>query len=174
MMEDELYDKLRDMIQNEVNYWVKHLGLQSWTIDLIFQRNGFDTTEQDGEKFYARTAALWEYMQMSIDWDMPMCSKLLKSSGEEGLTNTVVHELMHGVVNEMHEIGSRKREPSDSDIKHEERVVTTLTNCFMVYKAYRDREIQQLSTEIGRKPANRAVSGRKAAKSKVGKTRRKA
>jgi len=166
-MEDQIYNELRTIIQDEVKYWVDHLGLQSWTVDLIFQREGFDSNEQDGDKFYARTAALWEYMSMSIDWDMPMCLKLLKSGGKEGLTNTVVHELMHGVVNEMHELGSRKREPSDSDIKHEERVVTCLTNCFMVYKAHRDREIKELSDKAGRSPANRTGSSRKAAKSKV-------
>ena len=150
MMEDETYNDLRKFIGDEVASWVGNLGLKSWTINLTFERSGFDTTEQDGSKFYARTATAWEYMDMSIEWDMPMCAKLLLTSGKDSLTDTVVHELMHGVVNEMHECGPKRREATDSDVKHEERVVTTLTNCFMVYKAYRDREAQEISSKARR------------------------
>ena len=146
------------------------LGLKSWTVNLLFERNGFDTTEQDGSKFYARTATSWEYMDLSIEWDMPMCAKLLLTSGKDSLTNTVIHELMHGVVNEMHECGPKRREPTESDVKHEERVVTTLTNCFMVYKTHRDRETQQISSKAGREATNRTSQRSKGTK-KRGKDR---
>lgn len=93
--------------------WGDRLGLYGWDVvrtyhdgDFI-QADGRPSTDAAGS-----THVDWEYRQASIAWNTQALSKYDDAHAEV----MIVHEIMHILLNEMRE----------TDIKHEERVATTL------------------------------------------------
>lgn len=99
------------------------LGLRWWSIKPIYYTNQKEIDEifhdddiVDGLIVPFKVVAQWEYLQAYIYVNLPqVCNRT-----EKFIERAIVHELFHVLVNEMRERG----------IKHEERVVTTLTDAF--------------------------------------------
>lgn len=132
-MNDAEYDKQKARIQRLINYWVKLLGLGWWRIDFAYKREGLkldDNIDDTGTEFTAaKTHAHWQYLDALTEWNMPWVA----GADDENLEKTVVHELVHLFINEMREWAGDGAPPGGLKhaIRHEERVVTQLTNALL-------------------------------------------
>lgn len=113
--------KCKDSVLSAFDWWIQHLGLRNWDINIILQ----DTIESpDGESIAVGVSSvLWEYLSATIMCNM---SELEECSQEE-IEEHIVHELCHILTSEMLEEGENKT-------KHVERVVVYLTRAFMWIK----------------------------------------
>lgn len=103
-------------IEREVRRALKHykqlLNLQHWVVYFGF------SDEPEGDFVRARTLQRpWQYRQASIEF----YPQNMRNDSKEEIWGHVLHELLHVVVGEMKE----------KDVKHEERVVCTLTDIIM-------------------------------------------
>lgn len=121
-MKRKAYKRQRARIQVYFDKWITWLGLRWWDLEIHYYdkrktfRKGTDArSHQTAMTIHAR----WEYGMASIAVNVPVLADL----SDRELEEAVVHELTHALINEMRE--------DDPDRKHEERVVTTLTNAFM-------------------------------------------
>jgi hypothetical protein len=107
----------KDIIKSCFDKWAKPLGLLWWHVDLVYFTEPADVIREfafsDEEIVLARTYADWRYGTASIHFNVPGFDGL----SLEEIERTVVHELVHILVNEMRE----------GEMHHEERVVTGLT-----------------------------------------------
>lgn len=113
MTEDEAVQFALDRL----DWWIRHLGLKSWDINMFFV-NDIDVEAEDAVASAAGFQR-WEYMKA----DLYFSKKELIESSKEEIEENIVHELSHVLVGEM-------REKKDM-VKHEERVVTSLTKAFL-------------------------------------------
>jgi len=112
----------RKKIKKYLKKWITPLGLGWWKIDIFYIDdpatilNEFKTG--DGEGIVRATVKpQWEYGVASINFNLPAFNNL----DDDEIERVVIHELVHILVNEMRE----------SEMHHEERVVTGLTKAFM-------------------------------------------
>lgn len=100
--------------------WLKDLGLNDWEItieiapDKVMNNNGW----APGFETYAECSAHWEYQRAIIRFSEEQLEK--SSDGELG--ETIVHELLHCVLNEL------RREHK---MVSEERTATVLTRALL-------------------------------------------
>lgn len=108
------------------------MGLASWDIDIIFQRENLPT-EKDGAEALATASARWQYMHGTITFSAP--ANEIRS--DEQLENTFVHELCHVLVNEMRMWATEEMscDKNDEGMHHEERVVSQMTAAFLGTRA---------------------------------------
>lgn len=99
--------------------WLTKLGLMWWSVEISYYDKRKQFRKDNGGIAAARVWADWRYMSANIS----VCVPVVATMDDDDLERAIVHELCHALVNEMRE--------SDPDIKHEERVVTTLTSAFM-------------------------------------------
>jgi len=101
--------------------WLKPLGLLWWAIEVDYYSDpdeimkNFKTDTSD-VTLVMKVFADWRYSEAIINVNLLATRKM----NDDKLERTVVHELAHVLVNEMRE----------GEIKHEERVVSTLTKAF--------------------------------------------
>jgi len=88
------------------------MGLSDWKIDVSYHT--YLHTGPSGNNTIAVTNVHWQYMDACIQINLAVS----QDQTEKDIEKVVIHELMHVVVNEMRE----------DDIKHEEKVVTMLSN----------------------------------------------
>lgn len=116
-MKRKAFKRQRKRVTDLVTYWQPKLGLGWWSIDLDFYDDAGDFIKAEGDSQAAfRVWARWQYLKATIAVNAPA----VKSMSDRKLAYAVVHELCHLLVNEMRE--------ADPDGKHEERVVTVLSN----------------------------------------------
>lgn len=115
--------KAQRLFRNNFEHYKHWFGLSDWKIDLHFHT--WLGVGESGNLAVARVEnCSWEYQSASIQVDL---SKLADMKASK-IGEVVIHELLHIVVNEMRE----------GSIKHEERVVTHLTNCVLWLKRPKD------------------------------------
>jgi len=93
-------------------YWRHWFGLSDWKINTTYHT--YLHAGRSGNNVAATSNASWEYMDADIQVNLAVCSDFT----EDEIEKVVIHELLHLVVNEMRE----------DDIKHEEKVVSMLSN----------------------------------------------
>lgn len=124
-------NKAKARIQKYLKKWMKPLGLLWWDITVVY----YDDPNEISKTFsnpggsltsIAKTEVKWEYGLAILSINLPEWIDLTDRDTESYL----VHELMHILVNEMHEKGT----------KHEERVVVGLQKAFMWCEAAFSKE----------------------------------
>lgn len=127
-MTDAEYEQTKNRIQAIADEWVRCLGLGWWHIYFVYHRDSSEYLESSsepdmplGSKGY--TSASWAYCDATVHFNMPFLTEDDSSKLEE----VVVHELTHILV---HEMRSGTRCDCPYDIRHEERVCTTLQRAF--------------------------------------------
>ncbi len=116
----------KKLIRRYIKRWRTILGLYQWKIKTFYHKDpedilkNFDTGKRSMSS--AMVNADWKYRSANIHFNMLNVNELPPAEIEE----TVVHELVHVLVNEMREDG----------IHHEERVVTDLTAAFLWTRKY--------------------------------------
>jgi hypothetical protein len=126
-MTDLEYASLRDRLRATSEKWLAPLGLKWWSVNLDYDRDGEDARALEvpaGFESAARTQCQWAYMHATIIFNMPA----LLAKTEAQLEQIFVHECMHLF---LHETRAGTRCACDWDIRHEERVATTLQKAFM-------------------------------------------
>jgi hypothetical protein len=115
---DREYARARRRVERIFHRWRADLGLRWWSVRLEFERERHprDSTETC---VLGETTANWKYMNARIVFFLPEIAAM----DDADLERSVVHELVHVLVNEMTE--------RDEDDAHQERVVTTLTDAFI-------------------------------------------
>ena len=126
-MTDAEHEQLEMRLQAMADEWIQCIGLQWWHILFYYHRDS-GAFGESGEHLLpgskAHTSASWAYLDAAIHFNL---------SGLVGYTDTqleevVVHELMHIMVHEMRSVANCECE--QFDIRHEERVCTTLQRAF--------------------------------------------
>jgi hypothetical protein len=110
----------KKVIRKFLDQWITCLGLRWWKIDVYWfkTRKEVKRFKKQGSKYaFARCYADWRYGTASIHINLPAFDVLSDAEIEA----TVVHELVHVLVNEMQAGG----------MDHEERAVTGLTKAFL-------------------------------------------
>ncbi len=126
-MNDTEFEAQKARVQALIEIWPNRVGLRQWHLRFLFERDYKpDTTNDPVWRLSTRFDVVpeWEYQQATIRCWLPDIEPL----SDEDLECSFIHELCHCLVNEM-------REP-DKTLKHEERVVTTITNA--IIWAYQD------------------------------------
>lgn len=116
--------------------WQSVIMPGGWTITHCFMGDSNDMIDHKGKsvpKALALCAARWEYMEATIQWNMPR----LADHDDESLERTFIHELMHVFLNETRE------EPFQ--LRHEERVATELA---LAFYWLREHLVAQLTESI--------------------------
>jgi len=109
--------KFKKFCDKKLCWWSRNLGLSAWRIRWFYVDKLKSTKK--GRLTEARVVVTWEYKNA----DILINYKILKNKTKKYIEGTLVHELTHAIVNEMQEKKNR--------CKHEERVVTDLTNAFI-------------------------------------------
>lgn len=80
---------VRRFIRRDIDGWRSCLGLNEWTLNLVFERH------DDGE--VASCTAKWEYIEARLSFD----AKQMVSRGfdRDAIRRTVLHEMLHCVCN---------------------------------------------------------------------------
>lgn len=107
----------KSLIRRYSRKWIPILGLQNWDIKALYME-AQTTSEHAGMEVIADTTAAWETLQATIMVYLPVAKALKRSE----LEISIVHELMHILLNEMREF---------EDLKHEERVCELLAKAFL-------------------------------------------
>jgi len=116
--------RIRKVVNERVNKWRRMLGLGLWKIEvcLVYSID----CETPSLNTLAQCTATWQYRLITIEVNL---HEALTQSDED-LEKMVIHELCHALVCEMRE--------NDPDSKHEERVVTGLTDAFWYVKHWNE------------------------------------
>lgn len=117
-MTDAEFAAMKERVFALAQKWQKALGLAWWSIDYVWLREMLPTTPEDdkaGLCVAAQCDAQWQYLKATITVSLPS----LTDKTDEQIERIMVHELMHVLVNETEE--------ADGWLKHQERVVSTLT-----------------------------------------------
>jgi hypothetical protein len=107
---DHDYEMQKIRIKGLVEKWVGLLDIRHWSIEVIYSRSPIECEE--GWICQPQTLTQWCYLASRMTFNLPAVSDI----SDRVLSSTILHELLHMLVNEMREEG----------IKHEERVVTQL------------------------------------------------
>lgn len=123
-------DELQYLINNYVHLWGDRLGLMGWTINI----NCFDKLTYNEDQAFdpeypvvMRNITRWMSKLTTLEVDVSICRKRT----EEELSEDILHELLHVVVNEMRWDTNRAPDRGHGcacEHDHEERIVTQLTN----------------------------------------------
>lgn len=117
LMTDRNYTKHRNRIRTLREKWRYRLGLDFWTIHYEYDRGEIADSDGAGNYPVAKCSADWRYLEATMVWSIPRVSTLNDAELEE----VFIHECMHILVNEMRE----------EELKHEERVCSTLARAFL-------------------------------------------
>lgn len=112
-MTNKEFERAKKRIRKYVDKWRNLLGLWNWS-GLLHWSNKRKTIEDHDLEALADVHSNWEYLNYDITFYLPCFIK----TTERDIERCVMHEMMHIVVHEMRGRG----------IKHEERVVSHLTN----------------------------------------------
>ena len=126
-MTDAEFEQFKARMQTIVDVWRECLGLGWWHVTLHSHRDSAAFHEASPEemplKSQAYTSVSWAYLHAEVHFNLP----LLLQADDSALEEVVVHEFMHILV---HEMRSGTRCDCPYDIRHEERVCTTLQRAF--------------------------------------------
>lgn len=125
-MTDAEYRTQRKRLKTLQDKWVGTLGLRWWHTTFVYSREPLKSEAAEGRTCLAQTIVDWEYLNATITFDM----QAIADESDDDLEMAFVHECMHVFVHEMRmwaglEVTHEKQEEA---MKHEERVVTQLTN----------------------------------------------
>jgi len=109
--------KARKFIRATMKQLKVKMGLWQWTINIEYL--SMIDNELPNCATVAQCTPIWQYLTATIEINMKEFCLLTEGEQERIL----IHELCHILVAEMRE--------EDQDRKHEERVVTTLTDAFI-------------------------------------------
>jgi len=111
------FKRHRRRIRRCFDEWGTKLGLRWWSVEIRYYDRPKHFRKASGASANAamRVWADWRYMTATIAVNVPALAEL----SDDELERSIVHELVHILVNEMRE--------DDPDVKHEERTVTMLT-----------------------------------------------
>lgn len=112
-MNDKQYESEKKRVHRMVKRWTRTLGLNQWRINCKWRRERFKH-----KRTIARVEVKWEYQEACIEFSLSKTFNL----NDERLEEAVIHELVHVLVAEI---------ADDEAIKHEERVVVTITNAII-------------------------------------------
>ena len=131
-MTDATSEQLQARIETIAHEWKECLGLSWWNVSFHYYRDSGVYAESGenlspGSKAY--TSASWAYLDAAIHFNLSG----LFDYNDTQLEEVVVHELTHILV---HEMRSGTRCDCPYDIRHEERVCTTLQRAFVWTKEY--------------------------------------
>ena len=118
--------RIRKFLNERVKKWRNMLGLDMWKVTLVLV-DSIDC-ETPSLRTLAQCVATWQYRLISIEVNLH--EALTQTDAD--LERMVIHELSHALVCEMRE--------NDPDSKHEERVVTGLTDAFWYVKHWHETE----------------------------------
>ena len=107
----------RKLINKYLKWWVANTGLGYHRIVTKFVDHWEGGLDCD-----ALCDSKWQYLDHSITFNLAKMQTMTK----EEVEITIVHELMHIFLNEM--------QTDDLDVKHEERVASSLQKAFMGVK----------------------------------------
>lgn len=113
-------EEVTETLKGFVSKWDEILGLEvsGWHIGITYSWHPPIASDPDAPKFGSASSNVdWEYLHGRISFFLPC----LLDTPEDELEEIVVHEYMHLMVNEMRE----------TNVKHEERVVSGLARGFM-------------------------------------------
>lgn len=107
--------------------WESVLGLDSWDIGREFYPGTFinQNGNATGDAAVACTFTRWQYLHGSIWFNTAAAADQTDAQMEEH----VVHEMVHVLLNEMRDLCTEDEHPIN--LKHEERVCTTLARAFL-------------------------------------------
>lgn len=138
-MTDAEYDAIKAKINALAEEWFEPLGLRAqWTVRLRYWRLEDEYLAHEDENrtplagggaSLAHTHANWPYLRATICINCPAC---INYDAEE-LEAFFVHECAHILV---HEMRAGTRCDCEYDMRHEERVCTTLAQAFLWTKAH--------------------------------------
>lgn len=121
-MKDAEYEKQRDRIRALADKWLEPLGLLMWRrVHLAFS----DDVKAGSPECVGEARVSWEYQEATITFYLPNVVGL----DDEDLEYAFVHECQHVLVHEM-----RWQDADTDNIRHEERVCTTLARAFVWVK----------------------------------------
>ena len=133
-MTDAEFEQLEARIQAIADEWIECLGLRWWHISFFYHRDSGEYRASSPEDMplssKGYTAASWAYCDAAVHLNMPGLAEYDATHLEE----VVVHELMHIMVHEMRSVTNCACD--QFDIRHEERVCTTLQRAFMRTKEH--------------------------------------
>lgn len=109
--------KLRAYLKERFSWWTHNTGLGWWKVDILYDDDRQAYEGENGYETVMRCFADWRYGTAQVYVNVLKAKTLDKQE----LEMCVVHELMHVFLNEMRE----------GEIKHEERVATTLAKAFL-------------------------------------------
>lgn len=107
--------QIKDLVNKYIKKWTPILGLENQRIKLRWKNERL--VAESGLETLMNTLACWHLLQATITMYIPS----LKALDKEELELTVVHELLHVVLDEMREY----------DEKHLERVCETMARSFV-------------------------------------------
>ena len=126
-MTDATSEQLQARIETIAHEWKECLGLSWWNISFHYYRDS-GVYAESGENLSleskAHTSASWAYLDAAIHFNLSG----LFDYNDTQLEEVVVHEFMHILVHEMRSVANCECE--QFDIRHEERVCTTLQRAF--------------------------------------------
>lgn len=143
-MTDAEYRKQKQRISKLADKWFAPLGLSWWSIDLRYHREGIPTSKENQAGNWecrAQAEVKWEYLSAALNFNLPAVAESI----DEELERTFVHECCHVLINEMRmwapaEISQDKMEEA---MKHEERVVSAMTNAFLWTRKDGERKLKR-------------------------------
>ena len=144
-MTDKEYRTTRDRIRKIWKEWRVNLGLRWWQTRVEFVRED----NKDHFDCVAKCVVQWEYMFATITCYLPG----LAEKNDKDLEETIVHECVHILVNEMREFAPEKLEERKlfDAMKHEERTVTGITNALLWTKyAHKPKEVAKKTKRRGK------------------------
>jgi hypothetical protein len=108
---------MTDAAARAVKQWHALVVPPGWHVQYHYHRDAW-TLDDDQFETLAQCRTRWAYKKAIVEFSLPACAEL----DAEDLERTVIHELLHIVVNEMRECADSER------LTHEERVVSELTD----------------------------------------------
>lgn len=109
-------NEVKELCKKYFPWWIQFLGLSTWDIKVDYYK-GKPKLDETGFRTFATCSADWTHMTALIC----VYPKTMRALSEWGIEETIVHELIHILVNEMRYEG----------ICHEERTVSHLAKTFM-------------------------------------------
>lgn len=113
-MTDREFRKERRRIRKAYHAWASRLGLNQWMMHLKFHRGPYEIDGVTNDEAAASVRVAWEYREATMEFNLAKTSALSKAD----LVDVIVHEAMH--------IHLREMRDHTEDLKHEERVASTL------------------------------------------------
>ncbi len=121
-MKRKAFKKQRKRCRRHFAWWIPRLGLGTWSIDVLYQREHDYRREHNVSTNSAMIAYVdWRYLDAAIYVNVAR----VRTMSDDELERAVVHELCHLLVHELRETRAR-----DDARDHEERVVSHLAKAF--------------------------------------------